>query len=94
VKYHRLNQEDPYIKIDFERSNNHVVITVEDNGQGIPPQSLNKVFDMFYRASQETDGTGLGLYIVKEAVSKIKGKIDAKSEYGKGSVFTVTIDNV
>ena len=94
VKYHRLNQDDPYIKVGFQKNNSHVTITVEDNGQGIPPQSVNKVFDMFYRASQETEGTGLGLYIVKEAASKVKGKVDVTSVFGKGTTFTVVFDNV
>jgi signal transduction histidine kinase len=92
VKYHRLNQDDPYIKVSFEKSDHQAIITVEDNGQGIPPQSLNKVFDMFFRASQETEGTGLGLYIVKEALTKIKGKIDVGSTFGKGTIFTVVLD--
>jgi signal transduction histidine kinase len=94
VKYHRLNQADPFIKVCVNQSEHHIVITVEDNGQGIPPQSVNKVFDMFFRASQETEGTGLGLYIVKEAVTKIKGKIDVESVFGKGTKFTVTLDKL
>src|SRR5690606_31424204 len=63
VKYHRLNQDDPFIRIIMKRVSGNVVIAIEDNGQGIPMHSLNKIFDMFFRASQETDGTGLGLYI-------------------------------
>ncbi|HEX7016013.1 MAG TPA: HAMP domain-containing sensor histidine kinase [Cyclobacteriaceae bacterium] len=93
VKYHRLNQEDPYIRIRFKRISDTVIFTVEDNGQGIPAHSLNKIFDMFFRASQETDGTGLGLYIVKEALAKVKGKIEVESEFGKGTTFTVTLEN-
>lgn len=93
VKYHRLNQEDPYIRIGMKRVSGNVVITMEDNGQGIPMHSLNKIFDMFFRASQETDGTGLGLYIVKEALAKVKGKIEVESEFGKGTTFTITLEN-
>lgn len=93
VKYHRLNQDDPYIRIGFKRISDTVIFTVEDNGQGIPAHSVNKVFDMFFRASQETEGTGLGLYIVKEALAKVKGKIEVESEFGKGTIFTVTLEN-
>lgn len=93
VKYHRLNQDDPFIRIIMKRVSGNVVIAIEDNGQGIPMHSLNKIFDMFFRASQETDGTGLGLYIVKEALSKIKGKIEVESEFGKGTTFTITLEN-
>ena len=94
VKYHRLRQDDPYIKVTFERHNADVIISVEDNGQGIHPDSIVKIFDMFYRASPLTDGTGLGLYIVKEALSKIKGRIEVQSVFGKGTTFTVTLENV
>ncbi|HLT80923.1 MAG TPA: HAMP domain-containing sensor histidine kinase [Cyclobacteriaceae bacterium] len=93
VKYHRLNQDDPYIRIAFKRISDTVIFSVEDNGQGIPAHSVNKVFEMFFRASQETDGTGLGLYIVKEALAKVKGKIEVESEFGKGTIFTVTLEN-
>jgi signal transduction histidine kinase len=93
VKYHRLDQEDPYIRVTFRSSSEKIEIVVEDNGQGIPAESLPKIFDMFYRASLDTDGTGLGLYIVKEALSKIKGTISVRSELGKGSSFTVLLDN-
>lgn len=93
VKYHRLRQEDPYIKIRFKRTGDKVEISVEDNGQGIPKESLSKIFDMFYRASSDSEGTGLGLFIVKEALSKIKGTIEVDSVFGKGSTFTITLEN-
>src|SRR5690606_8516137 len=93
VKYHRLNQDDLYIRITFKRISDTVIFSVEDNGQGIPAHSLGKVFDMFFRASQETEGTGLGLYIVKEALAKVKGIIEVESEYGKGTSFHVTLEN-
>jgi signal transduction histidine kinase len=93
VKYHRLDQEDPYIRVTFKKMPEKIEIVVEDNGQGIPAESVPRIFDMFYRASIDTDGTGLGLYIVKEALSKIKGTISVRSELGKGSSFTVLLDN-
>jgi len=93
VKYHNLNQPSPFIKVVFSRSKEAVSIAVEDNGKGIPQESLPKIFEMFYRASLDTEGTGLGLYIVKEALSKIKGTIHAKSELNKGSTFIITLEN-
>lgn len=93
IKYHRLRQDDPYIKVTFNRINNKVQFAVEDNGQGIPKESLSKIFEMFFRASSENEGTGLGLYIVKEALSKIKGDIEVQSVFGKGTTFTVTLSD-
>lgn len=94
VKYHRLRQEDPYIKVTFDRTSAHkIVFSVEDNGQGIPPENISKIFNMFYRGTDDNNGTGLGLYIVKEALSKVKGEIEVHSVVGKGSKFTVTLDN-
>ena len=91
VKYHNINQEDPFIRVAFQRSGKHVRIEVEDNGRGILKEALPKIFDMFYRAETCVEGTGLGLYIVKEALTKINGKIEVKSEYGAGSTFTITL---
>lgn len=94
IKYHRLNQQDPHVKICFTRGGNNVMIQVIDNGQGIPSESISRIFDMFYRASSEIEGTGLGLYIVREALAKIKGTIDVQSVFGKGTTFTITLPNV
>ncbi|HYF68671.1 MAG TPA: HAMP domain-containing sensor histidine kinase [Ohtaekwangia sp.] len=92
VKYHNLNQPNPFIKVTFRRHEDYVEIGVEDNGQGIPEESLPSIFEMFYRASVNTEGTGLGLYIVNEALNKVKGSISVDSSYGKGSVFTIFLD--
>lgn len=91
VKYHRLNQDHPFIRVAFQRNKESVSIAIEDNGQGMPEESLPRIFDMFYRASPNTEGTGLGLYIVREALQKINGTIAVKSVYGRGSTFTITL---
>ncbi|HTF16912.1 MAG TPA: HAMP domain-containing sensor histidine kinase [Chryseolinea sp.] len=93
VKYHNLNQPNPYIKVTFRRIRSVVEISIEDNGQGIEQESIPKIFDMFYRASLTTDGTGLGLYIVQEALVKINGIITVESELGRGSTFKVVLEN-
>lgn len=67
---------------------------VLDNGIGIAPMHVNNIFKMFYRADEKSRGSGLGLYIVKETVEKIKGTISVVSEYGKGSTFTVIIPSL
>ena len=95
IKYHNLEQDDPRIDITYQRlDDDHVEICVIDNGRGIPEASQAKVFDMFYRASASGDGTGLGLYIVKEALTKIKGEVSVESDYGKGSTFTIKVSTL
>ena len=91
VKYHNIQQPDPYIRVVYRMVNEKVQIDVEDNGQGIETENLDKIFDMFYRASASSDGTGLGLYIVRESLSKLKGSIFVKSFFGKGSTFTILL---
>nr|WKN39245.1 PAS domain S-box protein [Tunicatimonas sp. TK19036] len=66
-------------------------ISVRDNGTGIKRAHLPKVFDMFYRASNQSQGAGLGLYITKEVVTKLKGKIEVQSHLEKGTIFIITI---
>ncbi|MBK5284923.1 MAG: HAMP domain-containing histidine kinase, partial [Bacteroidia bacterium] len=67
--------------------------TVEDNGIGIDKKHLNKIFKMFYRVSSIAPGSGLGLYIVKEAVLKLNGEINAESLTDKKTVFNISIPN-
>ena len=93
VKYHNYKQEKPFIEVKSYRINGEVFIGVKDNGQGIKPEFLNNIFDMFYRASDSSEGSGLGLYIVKDTVAKINGKLNVESTYGKGSVFTLSLPN-
>lgn len=73
----------------------HLVITVTDTGMGIPLEDQDMIFSKMFRASnareQVTDGTGLGLYIVKEAAEIIGGKISFESQEGVGTTFTVTL---
>ncbi|MBX2901004.1 MAG: hybrid sensor histidine kinase/response regulator [Cyclobacteriaceae bacterium] len=68
-------------------------IKVADNGIGIDKNLLPRVFEMFFRATDRSDGAGLGLYIVKEAVDKLKGSILVESVYGEGTTFFISIPN-
>ena len=67
------------------------LLTITDNGRGIPEDQTKKVFNMFYRGTDSVPGSGLGLYILQEAVSKLGGTVKLESELGKGSTFTITI---
>ncbi|RUA31851.1 MAG: hypothetical protein DSY77_12505 [Bacteroidetes bacterium] len=93
VKYHDAKKPDQFIAIRFEKIDRDVHISVEDNGIGIAPESQHKVFDMFYRATSEAEGSGLGLFIVQQALEKINARITLVSELGKGSIFKVIINN-
>src|SRR5690606_2411321 len=66
---------------------------VIDNGIGVATQHVHNVFNMFYKASERSKGAGLGLYIVKESVHQLQGKILFESEIGFGSVFRFIIPN-
>jgi signal transduction histidine kinase len=81
----------PYVKISVRLEGTWLTLEVEDNGQGIPQKHQSKIFEMFFRATQNATGTGLGLYILKRSVDKLKGTIEFKSEVDVGSTFTVKL---
>jgi PAS domain S-box-containing protein len=91
IKYADLRKEDPFLEVSVIANCKRVVIRVKDNGEGIPAEAQPRIFDMFYRASGNATGSGLGLYIVKEAIQKLEGTIQVYSEYGKGTEFVVEI---
>ncbi|MCK5705311.1 MAG: HAMP domain-containing histidine kinase, partial [Cyclobacteriaceae bacterium] len=70
------------------------VIEVSDNGIGISEDYLPKIFEMFFRATEEFSGSGIGLYIVKETVEKLKGTIKVKSKTRQGSTFKIVLPNL
>jgi len=88
IKYHNLTKENPFIEVRFQDDVSS--LHVEDNGSGVMPQHQQKIFNMFYRGSDRVTGSGLGLFITREAVAKLGGNISLKSVYGEGSTFTVT----
>lgn len=90
IKYVRTDT-DPYVGVFVKKENDIIKIQVEDNGQGILPTYQSKIFDMFFRANEKSQGTGLGLYILKRAVEKLNGEITFKSEVNVGSTFTITL---
>lgn len=89
IKYHNISQENPWINIKTYNDNGHYIIEIADNGLGIEPKHHGKLFEMFYRASSNSDGSGLGLYIVQDTVKKLKGEVSLVSEVNKGSTFTL-----
>lgn len=83
------------ITVSMKTTDDQMILSISDQGLGIPKQDLPKIFDRFYRVdrarSRAQGGTGLGLAIAKEIVKQHKGFIWAKSEYGKGSTFTIVL---
>lgn len=90
IKYSKPSP-DAHINIKVSASNNEVMVVVEDNGQGIPLVHQNNIFNMFYRANDNTKGSGLGLYILKRAVERLNGVVELKSIHNIGSSFTITL---
>lgn len=95
VKYGRKNSEAYEINIHTNLTADEYTIDVEDFGIGISESELPKIYDMFYRSAENKDSksTGLGLYLVKESINRIKGQVTVNSELGKGTRFNITIPN-
>ena len=92
VKY---TQDGGAIRVRLIRSGRDAILTVTDNGPGIPKEDQSHIFDRFYRVdkarSREAGGTGLGLAIVHQLVMLHGGEIHVESEVGKGTTFTVEL---
>jgi PAS domain S-box-containing protein len=93
VKYRQLNIAQSEIRIKILVDHLRAEITFSDNGIGIDEPSLAKIFDMFYRATEQSDGSGIGLYIVKNAVEKLNGQITVASQPGFGTRFNIILPN-
>jgi signal transduction histidine kinase len=88
------NGKSPKIDINISTENHKTVINVKDNGRGIEKEHIDKVFDMFYRATDDNAGSGLGLYIVKETVSKLKGEVKIESKPKEGTTVSFILPNM
>jgi PAS domain S-box-containing protein len=94
IKYRNLNSVQSTIEIRITIGANRCNIEFKDNGIGIDKTNVNHVFDMFYRASEQSEGSGLGLYIVKNAVDKMGGEVTVESNLGKGTTFRISLPNL
>ena len=91
IKYFDSRKEDRYVRVSSEITEGKCIIKIEDNGIGIPDEYQSKIFDMFFRASSNSNGSGLGLYIVKETLDKLNGTVVLESIPTKGSKFIVEL---
>jgi PAS domain S-box-containing protein len=93
AKYTSADVEDKFIKVNIDISQEQGVITITDNGDGITKQHLPKIFDMFFRGSEKATGSGLGLYIARQAADALDGSITVESQPNEGTTFTIILPN-
>lgn len=92
-KYSDPKKETQEVYIRVVADGDGTRMEIADNGLGIAGEHHEKIFEMFYRASEQSNGSGLGLYIVKETLARLNGSIQLKSVVGQGSTFTVWLPN-
>ncbi|SDD77694.1 two-component system, OmpR family, phosphate regulon sensor histidine kinase PhoR [Algoriphagus faecimaris] len=92
VKY---NHDEGQVKVTLKASKSNIQVDIKDDGQGIPPEDLKRIFERFYRVEKSRNkkegGTGLGLAIVKHILEGHKSKISVSSTVGKGSIFSFSL---
>lgn len=93
IRYADLTKPQPFIKIDAVIDQDFLLIDFVDNGIGIGEEHVTRVFDMFYRANVNSKGSGLGLFIFKETVTKLKGWVSLDSTIGKGTAYRIKLPN-
>ncbi len=94
IKYQDKHKAEQTIKISAHIDSTELKLVLDDNGIGIDKEQHSEIFDIYYRGTQLSTGTGIGLYIVKEAVDLLKGSIELSSAIGRGTKFTITIPNL
>ena len=94
INYSDANKGHQFIKISAKEYEKDIMIIVEDNGIGMAVDIQHRVFDMFYRGTTVSKGSGLGMYIVKNAVKKLKGVISLKSEEGVGTAVSIQLPKI
>ncbi len=94
IKYHKKEISGRYLKLTGTSDEEELKLNISDNGMGIASEFHDKIFEMFYRLPGTTEGTGLGLYIVKESIEKMQGSIEIESEKGVGTSFNIKLKNL
>ncbi len=93
IKYQDHTKAQPFVKCSVDVHQDTVHISIHDNGIGIPQKYQDRLFELFFRASNQSFGSGLGLYITKNAVEKMDGVIDMESKEKEGTTFRITLPN-
>lgn len=92
IKYQKINELNKKVNIDVEVNKDLAHISISDNGMGILNEHLEKIFTQFFK-SKVHHGSGLGLFIVKEALNKLNGRIAVSSDIDHGTTFKITLPN-
>jgi len=93
LKYSDSSKNKSFISIKIRTTTDSCFIEIEDNGIGIDEEHLDNIYNMFYRATEASDGAGLGLYIVKETLGMLLGKIEVTSILNEGVTFKIEVPN-
>ncbi len=93
IAFQDLANPEPFVKVSVTVEQDWATIRLEDNGVGMPAETVPHIFGRFVKGSEQSPGSGLGLYIVKEVLKKLDGNIGVVSASGKGTGFTVRIPN-
>ncbi|MFO7555171.1 MAG: PAS domain-containing protein [Desulfobacterales bacterium] len=94
---HAADKKDSWVKLDVIQGTtwkDHLIIKISDNGCGMDPETLSKIFDPFFSTKPTGRGSGLGMYISRDLVKELGGRIEVQSEPGKGSVFSVVFPDI
>ena len=94
IKYRDAQKDHSVIDLHANITDTHLEMIFRDNGIGIAQEYLPRIFGMFFRATERSDGAGLGLYIVRETVDKLHGTITVDSKMGEGTTFKIIIPNM
>jgi PAS domain S-box-containing protein len=94
IKYSDSKKDIQFIRIETNVDESGITVTIADNGIGIAQKNLGKIFDIFFRATSESNGTGLGLHIVKDTVERLQGRIEVESNLGVGTQFKIYLPNL
>lgn len=93
VKYQNPHIDDNFVAIQILQEDEYATITIQDNGIGVEQTYIDKIFDMFFRATEKSEGSGLGMYIVQQTVERLDGNIKFQSVLGEGTTITIQIPN-
>ncbi len=91
IKYADLRKPDPFIDIQIKTMPGKAIISIKDNGIGIEKKYMPEIGKMFFRATEKSEGSGLGMYIVKQAIERLEGSIEISSESGEGTTIQIQL---